>query len=70
MPKPPAKASKSKSAPVAATSPDMKWEARDALHTLKRAHEIKSDPKLMHHVREHAKTERAAITKVIGRGGK
>jgi hypothetical protein len=46
------------------------WEAQDALHTLKRAHQIKNDPKLMHHVREHAKQERAAITKVIGRGKK
>jgi hypothetical protein len=43
------------------------WQAQDALHTLKRAHEIKNDPKLMHHVREHAKKDRAALTKVIGR---
>lgn len=46
------------------------WQAKDALHILKRAHEIKSDPSLMHHVREHAKKDRAALTKVIGRGGK
>jgi hypothetical protein len=74
MSKPPAKKSapaKSKPAPAPVAMPDeMKWQAKDALHTLKRAHEIKNDPKLMHHVREHAKSERAAITKVIGRGGK
>jgi hypothetical protein len=60
---------KSKSRPVA-VAPDTKWQAQDALHTLKRAHEIKNDPKLMHHVREHAKHEKAALAKVIGRGGK
>jgi hypothetical protein len=43
------------------------WQAHDALHTLKRAHEIKNDPNLMHHVREHARKDRAALTKVIGR---
>ncbi len=49
---------------------EMRYKAQDALHTLKRAHEIKNDPKLMHHVREHAKHEKAALSKVIGRGGK
>lgn len=46
------------------------WEAREALHTLKRAHEIKQDPKLMGHVRAHAHSERKALSHVIGRGGK
>jgi len=71
MSKPPTKKSalaKAKTMPMPAAMPDdMKWKAQDALHTLKRAHEIKSDPKLMHHVREHAKVERSAINKVIGR---
>lgn len=66
MAKKPAKAT---TMPAPAAS-ETNWEARDALHTLKRAHEIKQDPKLMHHVREHAKTERAALSKVIGRGKK
>jgi len=73
MTKPPAKAKPRRAAPAPALStsePDIKWQAQDALHTLKRAHEIKNDPKLMHHVREHAKVEKAALSKVIGRGQK
>jgi hypothetical protein len=46
---------------------DMKWKAQDALHTLKRAHEIKNDPALMHHVKQHAKQERDTLAKVIRR---
>ena len=57
-----------KAMPMRAVPEDMKWKAQEALHTLKRAHEIKADPKLMKHVREHAKHEKAAISKVIGRG--
>lgn len=70
----PAKA-KAKVKAVAVVSPamppeDMKWRARHALDTLKEAHQIKNDPKLMDHVRAHAQNERAAISKVIGRGAK
>lgn len=46
---------------------EARFEAQAALHTLKRAHEIRQNPKLMHHVREHAKHEKAALSKVIGR---
>lgn len=63
-------AAKVKAAVAVAVPEDMKWKAQDALNTLKRAHEIKNDPKMMEHVRNHAQQERAAITKVIGRGGK
>lgn len=40
-----------------------KWEVRDALHTLARASEIKSNPKLMQEVRTMAKD----ISKAAGR---
>lgn len=56
-------------APVAMPE-DMKWKARHALDTLKEAHQIKNDSKLMEHVRAHAHNEKAAISKVIGRGAK
>lgn len=46
---------------------EMKWKARDAVDTLKRAHEIKNDPHLMAHVQKHAKTEKEALGKIIGR---
>jgi len=46
---------------------DMKYKAQDALHTLKRAHEIKNDPHLMAHVHKHAQSEREALGKIIGR---
>ena len=46
---------------------DMKWKAQDALGTLKRAHEIKNDPHLMHHVHKHAQSEKEALGKIIGR---
>ena len=49
------------------TGEDMKYRAQDALHTLKRAHEIKSDPALMEHVRKHAATEREVLGKVMRR---
>lgn len=53
---PPTKARKSPAkTPAAAPTPglghstgdDMKYKAQDALHTLKRAHEIKQDPTLI-----------------------
>lgn len=46
---------------------EMKWKAQDALGTLKRAHEIKSDPHLMHHVKKHAATEKEALSKIMRR---
>lgn len=46
---------------------EMKYKAQDALHTLKRAHEIKNDPALMHHVKKHAAAERDALGKIIRR---
>lgn len=46
---------------------DMKYRAQDALHTLRRADEIKSDPALMHHVKAHAKEQRDHLNKVIRR---
>ena len=53
--------------PGSIAAEDMRWKAQDALHTLKRAHEIKSDPALMHHVKAHAKNERKALSSVIRR---
>jgi len=44
--------------------PHQDWEAKDALHTLTRAEEIKSDPKLMAKVREHAQHHRQALAKI------
>ena len=46
---------------------DMKWKAQDALHTLKRAEEIKNDPHLMQHVQNHARHERDHLNRVIRR---
>ena len=40
------------------------WVARDAMHTLMRAEEIKRDPKLMAKVRVHARTHRQALAKI------
>jgi hypothetical protein len=48
-----------------AVSPDeMKYKAQDALHTLKRAEEIRADKALMKHVKKHAAAEMKAIAKV------
>lgn len=56
------------SAPIAMPAgEDMKWKAQDALHTLRRAHEIQSDPKLMEHVQHHARGEREHLNKIIRR---
>lgn len=46
---------------------EMKYRAQDALHTLRRADEIKGDPALMHHVKQHAKEQRDHLNKVIRR---
>ena len=46
----------------------MKYRAQDALHTLKRAHEIQRDPALMKHVQAHAAMEREALKKIARKG--
>ena len=63
-------ASKSK-LPVAmpATAPsrdmdDIKYRAKDALQTIKRAEEYKSDKDLMKHVKQCAKQERKTLDKI------
>ena len=43
---------------------DMHWKAKEALGTLKRAHEIQQDPHLMAHVKTHAAMERDALKKI------
>lgn len=53
--------------PTAMGKPDRAWEARDAMHTLRRAEEIKSDPKLHAAAKAHAKTEAHALRKIAGR---
>ena len=47
---------------------EMKYRAQDALHTLKRAHEIQQDPALMKHVQIHAEKERQALKKFARKG--
>lgn len=47
---------------------DMKYRAQDALHTLKRAHEIQQDPALMAHVTKHAQSERDILKKIARKG--
>lgn len=44
--------------------PDRKWEARDALSTLKRAEEIQRDKPLMKLVKSCAREEMKALAKV------
>ena len=54
--------------PGIAHAPDaMKYRARDAIDTLKRAEEIKADPHLMSHVKAHAVEQRNHLTRVIRR---
>jgi hypothetical protein len=53
--------------PGSVRAEDMKWAAQDGLRTLTEAHKIKNDPHLMHHIKEHAKTQRDALNKVIRR---
>ena len=52
---------------MAASSDEMKWKAQEALHTLRRAEEIKKDPELMSHVHHHARGERDHLNKIIRR---
>jgi len=64
----PKKASALTAQPMPAHDPDMmKYRARDAIDTLKRAEEIKGDPHLMAHVKKHAIEQRNHLTKVIRR---
>lgn len=64
----PRKASAPVAVPMPAHDPDMmKYRARDAIDTLKRAEEIKADPQLMAHVKKHAIEQRNHLTKVIRR---
>jgi hypothetical protein len=55
-------------AKVAAPKPSQKWEVRDAVEVLKRAEQIKSDPKMMQQVRSHAAAESQALGKIARRG--
>jgi len=55
---------------TAAPKPSQKWEVRDAVEVLKRAEQIKSDPKMMQQVRSHAAAESQALGKIARRGGK
>lgn len=43
---------------------DMDYRVHDAVHTLKRAEQIKADPKLHAAAKAHAKTEAAALSKI------
>lgn len=43
------------------------WGAHDDMHTLKRAAEVKSDPKRHHAAKEMARTEVHHLKKVAGR---
>jgi len=43
---------------------EMRWKAEDALRTLSRAEEIRSDKSLMRAVQNHAKAQVAALSKV------
>lgn len=56
----------------AAMSPasDRKWEARNALDTLRRAEEIKSDRGLMRDVKREAMSQQKALAKVTGRSSR
>jgi hypothetical protein len=54
-------------APHPGIAEDMKYKAQDALHTLRRAEEIKADPQLMAHVKNHAKEQRDHLNRVIRR---
>ncbi len=53
-----------KMSPYPATADDMKYRARDALSTLKRADEIQRDKPLMRAVKACAKEDIKALSKV------
>jgi hypothetical protein len=62
------KSSPKKTNSVKTSSPmlmsDRKWEAQDALRTLKRAQEIQANTKLMSLVKQEAKSQMATIAKI------
>lgn len=60
---------KAPSKPSAITMPrtEQDYRVHDAVHTLKRAAEIKADPKLHSAAKEHAKHEANMLRKVAGR---
>lgn len=64
---------KRKSHPTPAKSAPMphghdKYQVQEAVHTLKRAAEIKADPKLHAAAKHHARQEAHTLRKVAGRG--
>jgi hypothetical protein len=54
---------KDKPAMPAVSAEEMKYKARDALHTITRAEEHKRDRELMKHVKHLAKTQVKAVCK-------
>lgn len=62
---PPAKAPAPGAGHMPMVHEEMKYKAQDALHTLRRAHEIQQDPHLMKHVQEHAKEQRGHLNRII-----
>lgn len=53
-------------APSPAIASDRAWEAREALRTLTRADEIRSDRTLMREVKAEAKKQIKTVGKVLG----
>lgn len=49
---------------------EMRWRAEDDARTLKRAMEVKNDPKRMSAVRQHMVKEMKAMNSVMGMGKK
>lgn len=56
--------------PEVAKTPQEDWEAKDALRTLTRGHEIRSNKGLMRRVGAHAKRESEALARVRRLEGK
>lgn len=56
-----------KSKPTAIPHTSRDYEVQDAVHTLKRAEAIKSDPKLHEAAKAHARMEAEHLRKVAGR---
>ena len=56
-----------KNQPATASSSDRAWEAQDALRTLTRAEEIRSNKKLMSDVKREAAKQAAVAQKVLGK---
>lgn len=66
----------SKAIPISRNPGERQYQVEDALRTIKRAEQIKSDPKMMREVKNLAKQEQKAISKIVsskptsGRGRK